>query len=42
MKQKERDKAKKISKLHIQQQLLCFDVLSWTMIPNGYNIDMDE
>ena len=31
----------KISKQHMQQHLLCFDILSCTMIPNCYNIYMD-
>ena len=42
MEQKQRDKAKKISKLHMQQQLPCFDVFSCKMTPNGRKRYMDE
>ena len=42
MEQKQRDKAKKISKLHMQQQLLCFDVFSCKMTPNGSKCYMNE
>ena len=32
---------KENSKLHMQQQLLCFNVFSYKIIPNGYNLYTD-
>ena len=41
MEQKNIDKAKKINKLHMQQQLLCFDFFSCKVIPNESILYMD-